>query len=69
MPKTARMRQKRAEGLSGGAGKGCYGKWGDKQDSKFASLKHLKIISWLIISTEIIYLLYWALSYLMTQLN
>lgn len=28
MPETARTRQDRAEGLSGGAGKGCYGKYG-----------------------------------------
>lgn len=26
MPETARTRQERAEGLSGGAPKGCYGK-------------------------------------------
>lgn len=28
MPETARSPQNRAEELSGGAGKRCYGKWG-----------------------------------------
>ncbi|GAB0731785.1 hypothetical protein DZ11C13_45130 [Escherichia coli] len=35
MPETARTRQKRAEGLCGGAGKGCYGKSAQNHESDF----------------------------------
>jgi hypothetical protein len=37
-PETARTPQDRAEGLSGGAGKRCYGKLDSLQESVFVSL-------------------------------